>query len=170
MVCNGGKEMKSQILLLFILMYLAGCAKSQISKEELVDYPWIPNKVNWNEGSFETLYFYNDSNFVKIGSTQVLSNDSITFLSEPGFILYNGTYTIEKNDILLTYRIVYRTFTRVGEKVPGEFINEKIFVSEDKPLQLKFKGKSFIKVKNATSEGLQRMRDIINKFLPTLTK
>lgn len=110
--------MKRQILLCIVLVYFSSCAESQIGVNDVMNYPWIPKQANGKDGSFETLYFYNDSSFLKITSTQVLTEkDSISFMSEPGFILYSGKYNVLKgtNEIALRYRLLHRTFRLTGK-------------------------------------------------------
>jgi len=164
--------MKHQILLCLLFIYFSSCATSQTTISDVRGYPWIPQKQNWKEGSFETLYFYNDSSFVKIASTQVLTDkDSISFMSEPGFILYSGKYNIVKgtNEILLQYRLLYRTFKLTGEKLPSEYIIEKISLSTSKNNKIiKVEGISYIKTKKFTMEGLHKLNDVVKKFLPSV--
>jgi hypothetical protein len=165
--------MKRQVLLCLVLVYFSACVKSQTSVKEIMKYPWIPKKVNWREGSFETFYFYIDSNFVKIASTQTLTdNDSISFMSEPGFILYSGKYSIAKgkNEILLDYRLLYRTFKLTDENLPSDYMSEKIlFSTTGGNKMIKAKGVSYIKTKKFTNESLHKLKNVIEKFLPSVS-
>lgn len=165
--------MKQQILLSLVLIYFSACVKSQTSVNETMKYPYIPEKINWQEGSFETFYFYNDSSFVKIASTQTLTDkDSISFMSEPGFILYSGNYSItkEKNEILLYYRLLYRTFKLTSENLPSEYISEKLlYNTTGGNIIIKAKGVPYNKTKKFTNESLHKLKDIIEKFLPSIS-
>jgi len=163
--------MKSLLVLSFLSFSFSSCVHSQASLN-IQSQPWIPRKVNWNEGSFETLYFYNDSCFIKIASTQVLTEkDSVNFMSEPGFILYSGKYSILKSgsEILLSYRLLYRAFKLTGEKLPSDYMSERLFVNTtDKGSVIKMKDVPYIKGEKVTKESYQKLQDIIEKFLPTL--
>ncbi len=162
-----------KILLFVVLVYFSSCVKSQTGLNDIMKYPWIPKKVNWQEGSFETYYFYSDSSFVKIASTQRQADkDSISFMSEPGFILYSGKYNISKakNEILLQYRLLYRTFKRTGEKLPSDYMIEKIlFSTTGRNKEIKAKGVSYVKTNFFSSESLHKLKDVIEKFLPSVS-
>ena len=109
--------MKIQTVLCFLCGVYFNLSHAQFVKIDLKGHPWIPKKINWKEGSFETYYFYNDSCFVKITSTQSkIKNDSIIFMREPGYILHKGKYSINKENSLisLSYQLFYRTFKLTG--------------------------------------------------------
>jgi len=64
---------------------------------------------------------------------------------------------------------MYRTFTLTGEKLPGDYIKERLLVHPaGKGKLLKAKGIPYIKAEKVTKESYQKIQDIINKFLPTL--
>ncbi len=127
--------MKFQILLFVVFVWFSPNAKSQIDINGLKNSPWIPKKVNWKDGSFETFIFYNDSNFVRISASHALTRkDSIRFMIEAGFILYSGHYKVIKgtNEIALRYRLLYRIIRITGEKLPSDYIDQTIFFKSSK--------------------------------------
>lgn len=169
--------MKQKIYLLIIFVAIAFYCKAQLNTSDLIKYPWIPLKLKWDsknyyQSSFETIYFYSDSEFIKIASTQSLAKkDSINFRAEPGFILYKGNFLISKNktEISLKYRRVYRTFEVSGEKLPSDYILEKIMLlPRGKNKLLNIKGKQYTKTYKFKKESLNALNDIVYKFLPSL--
>ncbi len=166
--------MKCQILLYIVLICFASNAKSQIDLNDIRNYPWIPKKVDWRDGSFEALFFYNDTSFIKVAATFALTiRDSIRFMSEAGFILYSGNYKViqETNEIVLKYRLLYRIVRITGEKLPGDFVDETMLLrTSGRKVELKAKTETSTQTKKFTNESLHNLKKVIEEFLPTVSK
>lgn len=87
---------------------------------------WIPRKVDWKDGSFETYYFKDDSTVVIISSVQKKLKDSILFNTESGFIIKKGEIKKINSKFLITYRVIYRYVKIVGEG--NKLFTEKITI------------------------------------------
>lgn len=86
---------------------------------------WIPKKINWKSGDFDTYYFRGDSSVVIISSVQRKQKDSILFNTEPGFNIKKGEIKFINNEFLISYKVIYRHIRIVDEqdKVYTEKVN-----------------------------------------------
>jgi hypothetical protein len=159
----------------YILALFLGFFSCSNSSKEINDLNgvWIPKIIDWKDGSFETLYIYDDTSFVKLGSTNFLSKkDSIEFMIESGFNLSAGTLGISKNEFVrLSYRIWYRNIKIVGEKLPSSIMNDSIAVHHVKDsLVIKYSGKDYSRTSYITHEGYKKLKSIVKIVLPELKK
>jgi hypothetical protein len=170
--------MKKILYFLFVSFAIASNSNGQFKVSDLSSSSWIPSNIKWDsknyfQASFETFYFYNDSEFVKIASTQSLAKkDSINFRAEPGFILYQGTFSFSKDGkgVTLKYRRLYRTFEVSGEKLPSEYIFEKaLLLTKEKKKIISIKDKQYLKTNKFTKQSLNSIKDLIEKFLPSIS-
>jgi hypothetical protein len=162
--------MKSRFVLILIALCFFSCSNPQ---ENIVTLKglWIPKSINWEEGSFEIFYVYNDTCFAKVASTQVLlENDSISFMSEPGFILSDGKLKSNKKYVAISYRILYRFIKIKGEKIPSNIITEtlKLKKEKDSVTSFNYQNKDFIRTDYFTMDSKERIKSIATKFASKL--
>jgi hypothetical protein len=125
------------------LLIFCCCVKSR--KKESVNGIWIPEVVDWKEGSFDT-YYIKDDTVVIISSEQKMIKDSIYFRTEPGLNLMKGVLRpVADRKFLLPHRTLYRFIKLTGAKA-DEILIDTIFVvpSKDTVVRLRINGINFI--------------------------
>ena len=107
--------MKKLTLVLLTLVLFTRCNHENLLTAELTRSPFYCTKISWDTndmltyGSGEIIYFDKKGN-LKIFSNSFLKNkDSLTW-GEPGIILKEGRWIIDKDLIICIYRTLYRTF------------------------------------------------------------
>jgi hypothetical protein len=113
----------------FVCLIVISC--NTTSKNNLkIEGFWIPETVNWEDGSFNTFYFYNDTAFLLLSSTQKLINDSIYFQSESGFVLKQGSFKIRsKISAEIRFRTLYRLIHIEGDTIPSTLSNDWLILN-----------------------------------------
>jgi hypothetical protein len=162
--------MKHRYVLILLALGFFSCSNPQ---ENIVNLNgiWIPKSIDWEEGSFEIFYVYNDTCFAKIASTQVLvESDSISFMSEPGFILSDGKLKSNEKNVAISYRILYRFINIEGEKIPSNIITDtlKLKKEKDSVTSFNYQNKDYIRTDYFTTESKERMKSIATKFATKL--
>ena len=154
--------MKKAIFILTILS-LISCS-SRISN---ISGIWIPQSVDWDDGTFETFYFYNDTSLIILSSTQGYFNDSIFFQAEPGFALSEGKIISSKRDFIeIESRVIYRFFTPPGAApVPTAWVKENLTLSykKDSIFSFDYEDEKYIKTNRYRSQDVERIKNIAVK-------
>jgi hypothetical protein len=160
------------------LLFIAGAflfltCKAQPRKQ--LNGIWIPVKINWEQGSFYTIYIYNDSSFIRVASTQAkVKKDSMEFMTESGFNVESGNIKLpEKNGHFeAVYRMLHRTIRVVDAKIPGN-LQEGVFelnVDGKGRMLLSFDGTAYILTHSYTKESVDRIKAIADLFVPKILK
>jgi hypothetical protein len=151
------------------LLIICSCGNSR--KKENVNGIWVPEVVDWQDGSFDTYYIKEDTVII-ISSMQKLIHDSIYFRTEPGFKIMKGVLKLVGDQkYLLPHRILYRTL-----KLPGinsdDIITDTISVvaSNDTTIKLNINGINFIQGKLYTNESKESIITMATKMVPDLEK
>ncbi len=153
------------------IILLSGC--TDIDKSQKIEGIWIPEKVNWHDGSFHTFYFYNDTSFVLLASTQKMINDSIYFQAEPGFRVNEGRIIVRKdNEVTIAYKVLYAFIRMIGEKYPGDEVRDTIRLSDvnNDIIGFEYKGTSFVKTDRYTQRSVQIIKSFPVEMIPELKK
>ncbi len=155
--------------LLFSL--LISCGFNTKHKVEIIGV-WVPAEIEWESpktgdkeidqfkyANFKTIYFYSDSNYILLSSTQSpTEDDSIHFESEPGCLLAKGKYEKKMdNTVILNQEIVFKTISGFenGNKIHKE--DTLKLLEEDKLL---FNHIKYEKARKYSKESI----DKINKY------
>lgn len=132
------------------LLIICSCGKSQ--KKEDLSGIWIPEVVDWEDGSFRTYHIQEDT-VVIISSLQKLIDDSIYFRAEPGFSVMKGVLSpVADQKYQLQHKALYRFI-----KIPGlpDVGTDTISVvaSGDTIQKLNINGKNFIQARLYTGKS-----------------
>jgi hypothetical protein len=151
------------------LLIFCCCGKSK--KMENVNGIWIPEVVDWKEGSFDT-YYIKDDVVIIISSEQKMIKDSICFRTEPGFNVMKGVLRpVADGKFLLPHRTLYRFIKLSGVKA-DEFLTDTISVvpSKDTALRLSINGINFIQGRLYTRDSKESIIVIATKMVPDMEK
>jgi|GEM_PF-5600482 len=128
---------------------------------------WIPESIDWKEGSFETFCFL-DSGFMKIASSQVrVAKDSISYFSEPGFIVNAGSFQTHENYITISHRVLYRFIGIVGENLPGDLITDTLWLKnkKDHTVSFSYQLTKYVQTSKINFESRERLKSIATHYL-----
>ena len=134
---------------------------------------WIPKNINWKEGSFNTIYVYNDTNFIIVASSQNKNkNGTINFMSEQGLVISYRHIGKCGTDYSypITYRLLHRSVTLSDEKLPSDFI-KSFFLLRNKSKsknELTFNNEAYLKTSLYTKSSIDKLKSLKNKFVPQL--
>jgi hypothetical protein len=158
------------LILLPAILYLSYFGQREVKPVNFKGI-WIPKKVNWKNGNFDTYCFLDDSSVVIISSDQKRIKDSIIFKTEPGFIIKKGTIkSISDERFSISYKIIYRfiklkggednkIFEEIVTTQPGE--NKQIVIINEIRYQRAFQ------YTNASKESIFK---IVTKMVPEMEK
>ena len=149
------------------MVIICSCGKSP-NKENLNGI-WIPEVVDWEDGSFNTYHIQEDT-VVIIASMQKMIDDSIYFRAEPGYSLMKGVLSpVEDRKYLLSHRALYRFI-----KLPGlpDVVTDTISVvaSNDTTIKLNISGINFIQSKLYTGKSKELIITMATKMAPEMEK
>jgi hypothetical protein len=130
--------------LLVVFLFLTTVCQKPLNFNAVTGF-WIPERMSWESppsgleldslrfAYASTLYFSPDSTF-KMFHWMLLkaeSHDSLGASLGDGFSLHLGNwYPLNPNEILIRYRLVYRSITKVGEKLPTEEVSDTLAISD----------------------------------------
>jgi len=128
-----------KLLIVFPTILYLSCFELRDVKPADFKGIWIPQKIKWQDGNFDTYCFLDDSSVVIISSVQKKVKDSIVFRPEPGFNIKKGTIKlISEMRFSISYKIIYRfiKLTDVDENKTFEDIvtaqpadkNQRVFI------------------------------------------
>jgi hypothetical protein len=161
-----------KIAFVFMLLSFMAC-KPESSYNCNINGIWIPQMINWEDGSFNTFYFYNDTSFIMLSSTQKQIKDSIFFQVEPGFVLKQGTF-ISLNSIKAEIKshVLYRFITLPGDTTPSTLLKESLtLVKEGKNIvSFEYNGSKYIRTSKYTSQSANTIKNLATKMAPDLKK
>jgi hypothetical protein len=149
------------------LLIICSCGKSQ--KKENLSGIWIPEVVDWEDGSFRTYHIQEDT-VVIISSLQKLIDDSIYFRTEPGFSVMKGVLTpAAEGKYRLQHKALYRFM-----KIPGlpDVATDTISViaSNDTIQKLNINGVNFIKGRLYTGKSKEAIIEMATQMAPDMEK
>jgi hypothetical protein len=161
-----------KITFVFILLSLIAC-KPESSYKSNINGIWVPQMINWKDGSFNTFYFYNDTSFIMLSSTQKQIKDSIYFQVEPGFILKQGSViSLDSSKAEINSRVLYRFITLPGDTTPSSLIKENIpLVKEGENVaSFEYIGVKYIRTSKYTSQSVNTIKNLATKMATDLKK
>jgi hypothetical protein len=152
-------------------MALAFCCCGESRRKDNVDGIWIPEVVDWKEGSFDT-YYIKDSTVIIVSSEQKKINDSIYFRTEPGFNVRKGSLRcIPDGKFVLPNRVLYQFIKLPGIKADETFTDTiSIVSSKDTAVRLNINGINFIQGRLYTKESKESIISIATKMVPDMVK
>jgi hypothetical protein len=158
------------ISIIFIFLLFASCNTGE-SFLSSINGIWIPNEINWVDGNFNTIYFYHDTSFIIISSTQKNICDSIYFQAEPGFNIRQGKiieFDLHRAETLS--QTLYRYFTLPGDSTPSCLIRTTLlFDLKGKNItSLTFLGVKYERTYKYTSRSVTTIENIASKMIPEL--
>ena len=157
-----------RITIIIIAVIAVSCRNTPVNLNGI----WIPEKINWQEGSFHTIYIYNDTNFIRFASTQT-KNDSIEFMTGEGFVLEYGHLQRDSDkEVPVSFNVLHRSVRIVGEELPGILVNDTLKLIENTPEKksLKLGNETYNKTNIYTYESKQRMIALAKNLVPELLK
>ncbi|HTI91941.1 MAG TPA: hypothetical protein VL727_15205 [Puia sp.] len=151
------------------MLIISCCDKSR--KKGSVNGIWIPEVVDWKEGSFDT-YYIKDDTVVIISSEQKKIKDSIYFRTEPGFNVAKGVLRpIAEGKYLLPHKSLYRFIKLKGANADGTFTDTVSVVSlKGTPVRLNINGINFIQGRLYTKESRESIISIVTEMVPDMEK
>jgi hypothetical protein len=167
-ICLFMKPIMCYFVFLSLLIFCC-CGKSR--KKENVNGIWIPEVVDWQEGSFNTYYIKDDTGII-ISSEQKMIKDSIYFRTEPGFNVMKGVLRpLADGKFLLPHRALYRFIKLPGIKA-DEILADTISVvpSKDTAVRLSINGINFIQGRLYTRDSRESIISIVTEMVPDMEK
>ena len=161
-----------RITFVFILLSFIAC-KPESSYKSDINGIWVPQMINWEDGSFNTFYFYNDTSFIMLSSTQKNINDSIFFQAEPGFILKQGVLmNLDGNKSDISSHVLYRFITLPGDTTPSALIKENLSLATEGRYVTSFEyvGVKYIRTNKFTNQSVSNIKNLATKMAPDLKK
>jgi hypothetical protein len=161
-----------KIAFVFIFILFTACKTEHSNKPSLIGV-WIPQIINWKDGNFNTLYFYNDTSLLILSSTQKYLNDSIFFQAEPGFVLKYGTViSSDSSKAEINSQVLYRFITLPGDNTPSAIVNESLsLVTKDKNVaSFEYQCLRYVRTNRYTNQSVKNIKDIATKMVPDLKK
>lgn len=149
------------------------CCTIERQKENNIYGIWVPEDINWSDGSFETFYFFNDTSYIILTSTQKIIQDSIYFETEPGLILNSGTMYVNNNKTIeLKGRILYRFINLSGEATPTNIIKSSIKLNTNGSFIKSFNygNVKFIKTSKYTKQSVNSIKSISIKMVENINR
>ena len=132
---------------------------------------WIPVKVNWKEGDFNTYYFGPDSSVVIISSVQKKIKDSIYFNTEEGYNIQAGTIKPESSKITIaSTKMLYRFIKLSGFDYNKVFIDTIVKISRDGTALLRINGELFHRANLYKTVSKEEIIGIATKTVPMMKK
>lgn len=159
--------MKNLMMSLFLLL---SCRPSVYDEIALTGF-WLPEMLEWEspppdqiegiEGTrfvyTSTFYFSTDGSFRMMNWLLYKSSlDSLNVGVGDGFSVFEGIWRrVSDKEVLIKFRVVYRSIEKVGEKLPGEEIKNTLSVIKlnNSVLKLRMNDKVFIKSTMLTSKS-----------------
>lgn len=157
--------MRSFWVLLFLLI---GCRQVSHKNHDVIGF-WIREQMNWEfppQGLeldslrftyTSTLYFSSDGTF-KIFHWMLLKvepDDSMGASLGDGFSLHLGNWhPSNPREVLVKYRLIYRSIAKIGETLPGEEIPDTVAIIDSRRdvLKLKMNEQIFVKSTKLTAK------------------
>jgi len=131
---------------------------------------WIPESINWEDGSFKILYI-RDTSFVQIASNQSKDDkDSIYFMVEPGFNLSAGTIHINDNIAVIYIQDLYKHTPLISDNLPSSVKVDTIYLDEKKNDALMYQEKLYRKTVLFKNESQDKIDSIAINFAQFLKK
>lgn len=148
---------------------------SNSTKKSIIELKgiWMPEKINWQDGDFDTYYFPNDSSVIIISSTQKRINDSILFNTEEGFNLMKGSLSFSSDSSIETKpKTLYRFIKLVDSAGREVFLDTSVILI--KPIQaqneLWINKTLYIRASQYTEQSKQDVINIATKMVSEIEK
>jgi len=134
---------------------------------------WIPEKINWANGDFDTYYFPNDSSAIIISSVQRKTGDSIYFNAEEGFNIKKGTLSLSlDSNILIKAHTIYQ-FVKMIDSAGNEIKSDTSIVlvlQKGSNKSIRLNNLTYVPAVEYTEESKQSIINIATKMVPDIEK
>lgn len=166
-----------KLILITIVMFLYSCSHSssqmkKIQRPELKGI-WIPEKINWEEGNFNTYYFPNDSSVIIFSSVQKKINDSIHFNTEEGFNIFKGSLIFSSDtNVIIKAKTIYR-FIKITDSAGNEIHSDTSIVltlPKDSIKSIQLNNSTYIRAIQYTEESKHSIISIATKMVSDIEK
>ena len=156
--------MHTSILVLAIFV-LIGCKEKNKTSEKFEGL-WIPETIDWKDGSFKFLRIH-DTSFILISSTQSKDNkDSIYFQVEPGLNYSAGRIEANSNSTAIVhFRDLYKHVPLNSEKFPSGLKIDTIYIDSKKKDFVIYQGKQYRRTEMFKKESIGQMNSISKYYL-----
>lgn len=128
---------------------------------------WIPEKIEWATGDFDTYYFPDDSTAMIFSSVQKKIGDSIYFNTEEGFNLKKGTLTfISDSEKLIKAQTIYQFIKRkdsAGNEIKS-VTSIILTLQKGTPESIQLNKIAFVSADKYTEESKKSIRSIATKM------
>ena len=132
---------------------------------------WIPVKVNWKSGDFNTYYFGSDSSVVIISSVQKKIKDSIYFNTEEGYNIFAGTTKPESSKVTIaSTKVVYRFMKISGFDYNKVFKDTIVRIYNNGSTLLRINGVLFHPARLYKAASKEEVIGIATKTVPMMKK
>jgi hypothetical protein len=162
--------------IIFISLLLISLIIHKEKNEVSLNGIWTQKNINWIDGSFHTIYIYNETEFIRIASTQNRNkNGTINFRVEPGIIIdYGHIQKFSKGNLnpIMKYRLVERTFKLSNEKVPSAIKSSELIIEKNNngSWDINFEKEKYLKNKSYTNESVKSIKSLADIYVPQLLK
>ena len=134
---------------------------------------WIPEKINWTNGDFDTYYFPNDSSVIIISSVQRKTGDSIYFNTEEGFNIKKGALSLSlDSNILIKAHTIYQ-FIKMTDSAGNEIKSDTsimLVLQKGSIKSIRLNSLRYIPAVQYTEESKQSIINIATKMIPDIEK
>lgn len=120
---------------IYVLFFLMISCQQPIDNSVLAGF-WIPELMNWESpppglgldstrfSDTSTLCFLSDSTFMMFDWVLYKTDHDSLNEGGEGFSFYKGTWLqIERKEVRIKYRLIYRTVAIVGQNLPGDEVS-----------------------------------------------
>ena len=165
--------------MLLIALMLTNAATASFgqahSLRDLQGY-WIPAQINWKTGDFSTLYFYNDTSFIRVTTTQSKNkNGTINCMTDNGFTLEYGKCKWSRDERIVTVdlRLLHRGISLSGEKIPGNLRPMSItwqLTNKSRAPRVVFDHTTYVKTKRYTTSSQEQLSKVATQMVPAILR
>lgn len=148
-----------------IIFVLLGCKENNRIPEKFEGI-WIPETIDWKDGSFNFLRI-NDTSFAQISSTQSKDDkDSIYFMVEPGLNFSAGKIEVNNsNTAIVHFRDLYKHVPLISERFPSEVKIDTIYIDSKRGHFIMYQGKPYRKTEMFKKESIDQLNSIGDYYL-----
>lgn len=175
------KIIAMKLILIVIIIFLYGCSQTpklpttKLTNSLITELKgiWIPEKINWIDGDFDTYYFPNDSSVIIFSSVQKKVGDSIYFNTEEGFNLKKGILSLSlDSNILIKAHTIYQFIKRTdsaGNEIKSD-TSIVLVLQKDSIKSIQLNGLTYVPAIQYTKESKQSIINIATKMVPDIER
>jgi hypothetical protein len=146
-----------------ICLLFSCSADKELDSANLNGY-WIPEAIDWKEGSFKILNIQ-DTSFFQLASTQAKDEkDSIYFMVEPGVNLCGGTIDLEGKNRLVRSQDLYKDIPLLSDHFPGVMKYDTLYLIRDDTLHILYQGKKFVRTERLKQKSIAEISEFVKNF------